>query len=73
MTDNVRSVQHTDTAELGRVRDALHNQHFLSDVIQWLKSEGQQDSLVDVVVQDEFSHDVVVRYDNHYYLVYAVT
>jgi hypothetical protein len=33
----------------------------LEDVLAWVHAHGEPCALVDVVVQDEFTHDVVVR------------
>ena len=45
----------------------------LSDVVAWVASLGKQDMLSDIVTQDEFTHDVIIRFTEHAYLVCDVT
>ena len=48
----------------------------LDDLIRALRGtehSGAKRSIVDVVVQDEYSHDVVVRWDDGVYVVYGTT
>ena len=47
--------------------------HCLSDVVAWLAASGGERRIVDVVIQDEYTHDIVVRYSGDVYLVYDVT
>ena len=38
-----------------------------------LGREGAKKAIVDIIVQDEYSHDVVVRWDDGVYVVYGTT
>ena len=44
----------------------------LLDVVRWVASRGDAARMLDVVVQDEFTHDVVVR-AGELFLVYDTT
>jgi hypothetical protein len=45
---------------------ALASQHILQDVVRWR-------TVASVVVQDEYTHDVVVPWDDGLYLAYDTT
>ena len=45
----------------------------LADVIRWGLSRSPERTVVDVVVQDEYTHDVVMDWDDGRYLVFDTT
>jgi hypothetical protein len=45
----------------------------LHDVVQGLDRVRRNQAIVDVVVQDEYSHDIVVQWDDGVYVVYGTT
>jgi hypothetical protein len=45
----------------------------LDDVLAWARAADPARDFDQVVTQDEFTHDVVVRYDSTAYLVYDAT
>jgi hypothetical protein len=45
----------------------------LQDVVRWGLAQAPPRIVADVVVQDEYTHDVVVPYDDGLYLVYDTT
>ena len=45
----------------------------LDDVLAWARASDPAKGFDQVVTQDEFTHDVVVRYDSTLYLVYDAT
>ncbi len=49
----------------------LAGQHLLGDVVTWLFATGGD--IVDIVVQDEYTHDVLVRLADGSVLVYETT
>lgn len=45
----------------------------LEGVLQWALAKGREVQLVEVVTQDEFTHDVVLSYSDGVWLVYDTT
>ncbi len=56
-------------AILGEVRELST----LDGVIRWAHARTPAAEFVDVVVQDEFTHDVVVRAGSHVFLAFDTT
>ncbi len=54
------------------LEEALEEQGTLSDVIAWMARVGGMEIVV-VVEQDEFSNDVVLRWQEGLFLVYGCT
>jgi hypothetical protein len=54
------------------LRGALAGFAMLEDVVRWGYSRSPRSS-IDVVVQDEFSHDVVLSWEGGRYLVFDTT
>lgn len=50
---------------------ALAGQHMLGDVVTWLFATGGD--VIDVIVQDEYTHDVLARLADGTLLVYETT
>lgn len=63
----------TDAATLAAIADVVREHGSLARVVQWSLAEGAHRAVVDVVVQDEFTHDVVLRWSDARYLVYDAT
>ena len=70
---NVRPVQTSVARCVEEIVDQTIGHTNLSLVTQWIASAGNSDGIVDVVTQDEYTHDVVVRYAEGIYLVYDVS
>ncbi|MEZ4389686.1 MAG: hypothetical protein R3A48_01220 [Polyangiales bacterium] len=62
-----------DAATLAALADVVREHSSLARVVQWSLAQGADRALVDVVVQDEFTHDVVLRWSDALYLVYDAT
>jgi hypothetical protein len=65
-----------ENARRDRIQAEAARCRTLDDLIRELREigrEGSSRSIVDVVVQDEYSHDVVVRWDDGVYVVYGTT
>ena len=45
----------------------------LADVIRWGLSRSPERMVVDVIVQDEYTHDIVMDWDDGRYLVFDAT
>jgi len=63
--------------ELRRIGALLGRQRSLKDVIRWAKGQPagmlRPTVVVDVVIQDEFSHDVIVPWGQRLTLVYETS
>jgi hypothetical protein len=57
-------------AELARL---ISRQKTLEDVVRWGLSCAPPILIADVVVQDEYTHDVVIRHPSGLWLVYDTT
>ncbi len=58
---------------LGRIATDVGSPATLEEVVRWGLSRTPRRLVVDVVRQDEFSHDVVVEHAEGRYLVYDTT
>ena len=45
----------------------------LQEVIQWGLSLPEESTILDVVVQDEYTHDVVMKWRDSYHVVFDAT
>ena len=59
------------------VRDAVetlfHGQKTLEDVVRWGLAQKPVRIIEDVIIQDEYTHDVVIRHPSGVYLAYDAT
>ncbi|MBK6520780.1 MAG: hypothetical protein IPM79_39685 [Polyangiaceae bacterium] len=58
---------------VSQLRAFVARQHTLHDVVVAGLASRPERGLQSVVVQDEYTHDVVVRWDDGVYLVYDTT
>ena len=66
--------QRSVTAEAAaQVEQAIHDQDTLEAVLTWASTFDPPRLVLDIVTQDEFNLDVIVRVDEGLYLVYAAT
>jgi Cu/Ag efflux pump CusA len=73
MTEKVRTTSTSLDHCLVAIADTVRLHKNLSDVAAWVAKQGRKDTLSDVVTQDEYTHDVTVKYRDNVYLVYDVT
>ncbi len=59
--------------QLRAIEEAVAQHQILDDVLRWGRRQMPPREIVDVVVQDEFSHDVIFPYEDGLYLVYGTT
>jgi len=45
----------------------------LGDVLSWLRAQTPPRTVDEIVTQDEYTHDVVLPFDDHSWLVYDTT
>ena len=60
-------------AALAALEAEVADHHILVDVIRWGAASTPQRMVADIVVQDEFTHDVVLPYRDGLFLVYDTT
>ena len=73
MIERIRAVGDTVAHGLDEIRDWVARQRKMSDVIAWISTPGRNGTLLDVVTQDEFTHDIAVSLAANTYLIYDVT
>jgi hypothetical protein len=59
--------------DLARLAAATAEHHTLGDVVRWAARQSPPRAIVDVVTQDEYTHDVVVPLTGALHLVYDTT
>jgi len=58
----------------GRSLEAVASRHkTLEEVVRWGLAQTPPRLIRDVIVQDEYTHDVVMQWDEGVYLVYDTT
>ena len=60
-------------AELATIEAIVRAQPTLEEVVRWGLAQDPPRLVVDVIVQDEFTHDVVLPYFGQVHLVYGTT
>lgn len=64
-------------AQLAAIESELPGLHNLNDVMRWALSDTSGDFIpgvvADVIVQDEYTHDVIVPWRDQLVLVFAAT
>ncbi len=58
---------------LSRLEPSLREQRTLGDVLAWARSQHPPRTVTEIVTQDEYTHDVVIAYDEGLYLVFDTT
>ena len=75
----MRVVNHANLPpeQIAQIESELAGQHNLNDVMKWALSHPKgifiPSVVADVIVQDEFTHDVIVPYRDGLVLVYDTT
>ena len=58
---------------LPQLEPQLREQRTLGDVLAWARSQQPPRAVTEIVTQDEYTHDVVLMYDERVYLVFDTT
>lgn len=69
----VRDRAQTDAPTLAAIEAAVRDHATLDQVVVWSLRSTPERMVRDVVVQDEFTHDVVLPWSAERYLVYDTT
>ena len=56
-----------------RLAAELREQRTLADVLAWGRAQTPPRSVTEILTQDEYTHDVIVGYDDAVYLVFDTT
>jgi hypothetical protein len=70
---NVDAVGDVPERDLTRFRVALGSVRTLSAVLDWLRIQEPPRTVHEIVTQDEYTHDVVVRWTDSLWLVFDAT
>lgn len=58
---------------VAHIEPMLREQRTLGDVLAWARSEEPPRAVTEIITQDEYTHDVVVKYEEQVYLVFDTT
>ena len=59
--------------DLGRFRIALRGLRTLGAVLEWLRAQEPPRTVGEIVTQDEYTHDVIIPWDDRLTLVFDAT
>ncbi|MGE0758800.1 MAG: hypothetical protein AB7O38_17365 [Pirellulaceae bacterium] len=68
----VRLAKGVSPQRIDDIEALVNKHHTLADVAKWLATRKYK-AIPDVVTQDEYTHDVIVKLDFDRYLTYDVT
>ncbi len=60
-------------ADFERLRSQLRALPTLAEVLAWGRAQLPPRTVTEIVTQDEYTHDVVMKYDEGLYLVFDTT
>jgi hypothetical protein len=69
----VTAVGSVPTELVRRAVEAFAARFTLADVLQWAREQTPARAINEIVTQDEYTHDVVVRFDGSHFLVFDAT
>jgi hypothetical protein len=58
---------------LRRIAEAFAARHTLADVLAWAREQNPTRQVREIVTQDEYTHDVVLPFDESHFLVFDAT
>ena len=60
-------------AVVARASAALRERSTLADVLQWAREQVPARQVVEIITQDEYTHDVVLPFDGDHFLAFDAT
>jgi hypothetical protein len=69
----VRAVRPATPHALARAKSEVAHLHTLADVLEWARAQSPSRLVADIVTQDEYTHDVVIPFDDSHFLVFDAT
>jgi len=70
---DVEPIGDVTSRDLARFRLALRDLHTLGPVLDWLRVQEPPRIVQDIVTQDEYTHDVIVPWNERLVLVFDTT
>jgi len=70
---DVEPIGDVTSRDLARFRLALRDLHTLDPVLDWLRVQEPPRIVQDIVTQDEYTHDVIVPWNERLVLVFDTT
>ena len=61
------------SATFDKLASGLRDQRTLADVLAWGRSQSPPRSVTGIVTQDEYTHDVLIAWEDAIYLVFDTT
>ena len=58
---------------VARASASLRERFTLADVLQWAREQQPARQVVEIVTQDEYTHDVVLPFDGSHFLAFDAT
>lgn len=58
---------------LAALRELVPDHRLLAEVVRWVAARSQERRILDVITQDEYTHDVIVAVEGELHLVYDTT
>ena len=58
---------------VARAAEAFATRYTLADVLQWAREQQPPRHVAEIVTQDEYTHDVVLPFDDRHFLVFDAT
>ena len=58
---------------VARASAALRERWTLADVLQWAREQVPARQVVEIVTQDEYTHDVILPFDGSHFLAFDAT
>lgn len=62
-----------DRAIVGQLEARLRTMSTLGNVLAWSRRLSPPRSVAEIVTQDEYTHDVIMAFDDRHYLVFDTT
>lgn len=69
----VSSVGSVPQSVLARARAGLGDRRTLADVLRWGREQSPPRPVVEIITQDEYTHDVVVPFEGGHFLAFDAT
>jgi len=69
----VTGVASVPDAVVARASAALRDRSTLADVLHWAREQVPARHVVEIITQDEYTHDVVLPFDGSHFLAFDAT
>lgn len=69
----VVGIEPVSTEVLTRASAVLRERYTLADVLRWAEEQVPPRHVVEIITQDEYTHDVVLPFDGDHFLAFDAT